>query len=124
MNGHKGVKEARFDLLPWDALWLVARLYGKGAEKYAARNWERGYEYSKSVGALGRHLALLSSGEWVDPETKLPHACSIVFHALALLTFEIREVGIDDLPKGAVEFMQAALTNPEEIEAARAEAGG
>jgi len=119
--GHKGVKLARFDLLPWDALWKVAEHYGKGAEKYAARNWERGYEYSKIVGQIGRHLAAIASGELIDPENGSPHAAAIAFGALALIAFEARGIGTNDLPQ-LNTHLDSALLNPEEIEEARQEA--
>ena len=121
-SGHKGVKRARFDLLPPDALWTVAELYGKGAEKYAERNWERGYEWSKSCGAIGRHWAAILAGEFVDPETGLPHAASICFHALALIAFEKRGVGVNDLPQ-LDTHLDSDLLNPEDLAAARAEVG-
>jgi hypothetical protein len=53
----KGSKAERFDLLPWDFLAEVARLYNKGAEKYDERNWEKGYKVSLSFAALQRHLS-------------------------------------------------------------------
>jgi dATP/dGTP diphosphohydrolase len=121
--GHKGVKLARFDLLPWDALWKVAEHYGKGAEKYAARNWERGYEYSKIVGQIGRHLAAIASGELIDPENGSPHAAAIAFGALALIAFEARGIGTNDLPQ-LDTHLDSELLNPEEIEEARQEATG
>lgn len=33
-GGRKGSKLARFDLLPWDALWALAEHFGKGSIKY------------------------------------------------------------------------------------------
>src|SRR5690625_7397406 len=54
-GGQKGSKKARFDLIPVVPLWEVAEVYGKGAEKYEDRNWERGYDWSLSFAALRRH---------------------------------------------------------------------
>ncbi len=120
-TGHKGVKLARFDLLPFDALWQVAIIFGIGARKYAARNWERGYDWSKSFGAVQRHLALWWQGENVDPETGRSHLAHAVVNLLFLMAFEIRRKGTDDRSIWGVETMKAELTNPEEIEAARKE---
>lgn len=94
-GGAKGSKLARFDLLPYDALTLVAEHFGKGASKYADRNWERGYDWGLSMAALQRHLAAFWSGEDVDEETDSLHLQAVVFHALALLTFQIRDIGTD-----------------------------
>lgn len=118
--GHKGVKLARFDLLPMDALWQVTKVFGLGARKYAARNWERGYEWSKSVGAAQRHIALWQQGEDNDEETGLSHLAHAITNLLFLLAFSLRCVGTDDRAKFRVG-MTAEVTNPEDIEAARKE---
>ena len=54
-GGEKGVKLERFDLIPVGPLTELARLYGIGAKKYDDRNWEKGYEWSKSYAAMQRH---------------------------------------------------------------------
>lgn len=121
--GHKGVKEARFDLIPVDALWYVARVFGKGAEKYAERNWERGLKWGSSKGALDRHLSLFWAGQDFDEESGLPHLAHAAWHALVLLSMFLRKDGEDDRsPHEAHGLMDAEVMNPEVIEAARAEA--
>jgi hypothetical protein len=104
-GGEKGVKEERFDLLPWEAIGKVARHYAKGAEKYEAHNWRRGYEWSKSYAALMRHLTAFWSGEDIDEETGSPHMAAVVFHALALLTFMDEQPGFDDRYKPESDWM-------------------
>lgn len=118
-QGAKGVKEARFDLIPPDALWQLALVFGKGAEKYAARNWERGFDWSKSYGALQRHLALWWAGEDTDDETGLSHMAHAAWHCLVLLSFTLRGVGVDDRAPAAYASMAAAVTNQAEIDSAR-----
>lgn len=98
-GGEKGVKPARFSLIPTEPLWQLAELYGKGAGKYSARNWEKGYEWSKSYDALMRHVNLFWDGEDDDPELKVPHLTCAVFHAFALLEFMITHPEYDDRPK-------------------------
>ncbi len=106
-GGQKGSKLARFDLIPAEALWKVAELYGKGAEKYDDHNWRRGYPWSLSLAALERHLYKVKAGEDYDnhepdcPEgckdhTEMPHLTCIVFHGLALLTFMEEQPEFDD----------------------------
>ncbi len=63
-GGEKGQKLARFDLIPIGPLTRLAEHYGKGAAKYADRNWELGYDWSLSYGALMRHLTA-----WCTPPT-------------------------------------------------------
>lgn len=97
-GGQKGKKLARFDLLPVEPLTEVARLYGRGAEKYADRNWERGYDWSLSFAAMQRHAWAFWGGESIDPETERHHLASVVFHAMALMEYEGRGKGTDDRP--------------------------
>lgn len=101
-GGEKGVKPARFELIPPRALFALAELYGKGAEKYEDRNWERGYEFSKSFGAMMRHAWLFWSGEDDDSETGKPHMASVMFHAAALIEFVATRPEFDDRPKEAL----------------------
>jgi dATP/dGTP diphosphohydrolase len=97
-GGEKGRKLARTDLLPPDALLSIAEHYGRGALKYEDRNWERGYAWSLSYGALLRHLFAWWGGEDIDAETGSSHLAAVGWHALALIAFETREVGTDDRP--------------------------
>lgn len=97
-GGQKGSKLARYDLIPADALRQVAELYGKGAEKYAPRNWENGYDWSLSFAALQRHAWQFWNGEDTDTETQQHHMTSVIFHALALITFGDTHPGYDDRP--------------------------
>lgn len=95
-GGAKGQKLARFDLLPPAALRKVAEHYGRGAAKYEDRNWQRGYAWGLSFGAMQRHAWAFWGGESLDPETKSHHLAAVVFHALALMTFEEQGLGTDD----------------------------
>lgn len=95
-GGAKGQKLARYDLLPYEALTTVAEHFGRGAAKYEPWNWRKGYAWSLSAGALGRHFAAFMSGEDLDPETGSPHMAAVAFHALALLTFMDEHPELDD----------------------------
>jgi hypothetical protein len=97
-GGQKGRKLARFDLLPWDALWLVAEHFGAGAAKYDDRNWERGYPWSWSYAALQRHLAAWWQGDSDLDEEGRPHIVAAAWHALVLVAFWMRGSGTDDRP--------------------------
>jgi hypothetical protein len=95
-GGAKGQKPERFDLIPVGPLTEVARLYGAGASKYAARNWQLGYAWSLSFAAMQRHAWQFWGGESLDSETRCHHLASVVFHAMALMEFEAKEKGTDD----------------------------
>lgn len=97
-GGQKGSKLARFDLIPQDALWELAEHYGRGAQKYSGRNWEKGYAWSLSFAALQRHLWAFWWREDNDEETGDPHLAAVAWHAFALLSFALRNIGTDDRP--------------------------
>lgn len=97
-GGVKGAKLARFDLLPFDALWQVAEQFGRGAAKYEDRNWEKGYAWGLSFAAMHRHLAQFWGGEDTDEETSGLHLAAVAWHALALLAFQLRGAGTDTRP--------------------------
>ncbi len=96
-GGEKGSKLARFDLIPPEALWALAEVYGKGAEKYSERNWQRGYKWSLSVAALCRHLFQWIMGERYDKETGCHHLSQVAWHAFALYTFDMKGLGTNDV---------------------------
>ncbi len=95
-GGEKGQKPERFDLIPFDALEEVARVYGVGAQKYSDDNWLKGYAWRLSAGALLRHVARFMIGEDRDPETGCLHLAHAAWHCLTLLTFAMRGLGTDD----------------------------
>ena len=95
-GGAKGSKLARFDLLPPDVLWHVAEHFGRGAQKYADRNWERGYAWSLSFAALQRHLMAFWGGEDIDTENGTHHLDAVIFHAMVLRRFVDQHRDLDD----------------------------
>lgn len=94
-GGRKETTDIRFDLLPVEAMWEVARLYGIGARKYEEHNWRKGYNWSNSYAAAQRHLARFWAGESMD-EGGFHHLSAVVFHCLALMTFENEHAELDD----------------------------
>ena len=102
-GGAKGSKAARFDLLPFDALWAAAEHFGAGGQKYEDRNWEKGYSWSLSFAAMQRHLALWWNGEdeehLPEADQTVHHLDAVIFHALAMRAFTLRQTGTDDRPE-------------------------
>ena len=96
-GGEKGSKVARFSLLPPEFTWALAEQYGRGARKYADRNWERGYKWSLSIDALERHLNQWLMGEDNDEETGTNHLIAVAWHVCALFIFQLRGLGTDDV---------------------------
>ena len=108
-GGKKGQKLARFDLVPARPLQILAEHFGRGARKYEDRNWEKGYAWSLSFGAMQRHAWAFWNGEDIDEETGSPHLAAVAFHAFALLEFMETRRSKDDRPKPSNEsfFEQA-----------------
>lgn len=94
-GGEKGSKPERFDLIPVEAMKEVARVYGYGAEKYALRNWELGYDWGLSIAAMERHIAQFKNRESFDVESGRHHLAHAAFHCLALMTWEANGMGTD-----------------------------
>ena len=98
-GGMKGSKLARFDLIPAGPLKALAEHYGKGAQKYASRNWELGTDWSLNFAALMRHAWAFWGGEDVDEETGSLHVTAVAWHAFALAQFMDTKPELDDRPK-------------------------
>lgn len=63
----------RMDLIDPDAITGLASVLTFGAQKYAAHNWRQGISNSRLIAAMLRHLFAIMRGEYIDPESKLPH---------------------------------------------------
>ena len=61
------------------------------------RNWERGMPWSKVLGPLLRHLYKWTRGEIIDKESGQRHIAMVAWNAIALLTYELRKIGVDDV---------------------------
>ena len=72
--------KGRFDLLPPDAIMLVAQLFQKGANHYGDRNWEKGQPLGVLLDSALRHTFKLMAG-WTDED----HAVSAVWNLLCLI---------------------------------------
>ena len=100
-GAQKGSKLARYDMIPADALRILAEHYGKGAEKYppfdsgdglgVLDNYRRGYHWSLSFAAMMRHAWAFWGGEDTDAETGSPHLAAVAWHTLTLLHWSQNE---------------------------------
>jgi len=105
----------RLELIPpeWD--WALGDILTKGAQKYADRNWERGMPWSKIIGPMKRHYNKFLAGERYDPETGCHHLGMVAWNALALMTYDIREIGENDLGQGNLEWLDKVNKNSLQI---------
>ena len=100
-GGQKGMKLARFDLIPEVPLYSLAEHYGRGADKYDDDNWRRGYSWSISFAALNRHLWTWWNGEDIDPELGSNHLDAVAWHAFTLREFTVTHPELDNRPKAS-----------------------
>ena len=123
--GKKGMKLARYDLIPAYPLWKLAEVYGRGAQKYADRNWERGVELEKLFGAMQRHAWQWQAGEDVDPVDGQLHLASVAWMAFAIMELLRTHPELDNRPHIVLEqepqSLQSEVTNQAEIDAAKDE---
>lgn len=90
----------RTDLIPPEGVLGLADLYAVGAEKYADRNWEKGMDYTRLLGAMERHMLAYKAGENYAPDDKQHHMLSVAWCAFAIFTFDCRDMADewDDRP--------------------------
>lgn len=77
------------DLIPYEALELMAQVLGMGREKYGRAQWTNGIEYSRLTNATGRHIGQFNMGINDDDESKLNHIGHAMVN-LAMLAWMIR----------------------------------
>lgn len=90
--------KTRVDLVPVVPLLSIADVFTYGARKYADRNWEKGFPYSRIYGALLRHVFAWWNGEEIDPESGMSHLAHAGCDLLMLMEYEARGTGEDDRP--------------------------
>lgn len=101
----------RLELLPPEWIVGLGMVMTRGAFKYDARNWERGMAWSKMVGCTMRHLLKFVCGERYDSETGCHHLAMSAWNALALMTYDVRKIGVNDLV-GDPAWMEAVMVAP------------
>lgn len=101
-TGREGRKDdegkTRFDLINPDFLFALSDVLTYGANKYGARNWEKGMKWSRVFGALMRHMWAWWKGERYDSETNLSHLAHAAACIMFLVAYEMRQMGEDDRP--------------------------
>lgn len=91
--------KGRYDLLPPDAIHVIAQHFEKGANKYAARNWEKGQPLSQYLNSGLRHAFKYLMGH--RDEDHLAAACWNFMCAVATRERILRGVlpaKLNDLP--------------------------
>jgi hypothetical protein len=79
----------RHSLVPPEFVTALAQHFTVGAKKYADRNWEKGFSYSRAYDSLQRHAQAWMSGEDTDVETGSHHMIAVAWNACVLFCYHI-----------------------------------
>lgn len=81
--------KTRWDLVPFDALELVAKVLTDGAEKYEDEGWRAQQDGAHLYFAAAmRHLSAWRRGERLDPKSGLPHLAHAACNVLIVLVHD------------------------------------
>jgi len=83
----------RYDLITPIGLRRLARVYAKGAQRYGARNWEKGIPASNLINHALRHITLYLLGD-----TSEDHVVHAAWNLLAVAHFEETDPSLIDIP--------------------------
>lgn len=95
-GGQKGSKESQIGFIDPVAMYELGKVAGMGIRKYEKYNYLKGYDWSLSYNACMRHMQQMWAGEDFDEESGLLHVVHAAWHALALASFTVRDLGTDD----------------------------
>lgn len=79
--------KTRYDLLEPFAVEQLAKVFTKGAEKYAPNNWLKGLPWMEVAASMKRHIAAFEKGEDFDEESGLLHIAHAAWNAMALISY-------------------------------------
>lgn len=78
---------------------LESRVSAFGAAKYSKWNWAKGGKLSTPMDCMMRHTAAIQRGEWLDPDSGLPHAAHVRWNAGQIIQWYYNNRLEWDLPK-------------------------
>ncbi len=92
----------RFDLIPPDALFEVAKTFELGAKSHGERDWEKGNLWGLVSAAIDRHHARWKAGQRFDEDGQY-HMAAIAASAMMLMSQDMRGIGTDDRSKCTID---------------------
>ena len=108
--GNTRDNKPQFSLIDMNCLEPMARVLDFGAKKYARDNWKKGMPLTEIMDSMFRHLAALQRGEWIDPDSGLPHIGHIQCNAL-FMGLENNTIDIQALAIAKDDYTMSQLTN-------------
>lgn len=95
--------KSRTDLVRPEFILGLGEALAYGADKYSEPIGEipnylkgDGFNYSRIIGSLERHIQQWKSGENIDPESNIHHLKLASANLMFLLTYELSDKGVDD----------------------------
>ncbi len=85
--------QGRFDLLPWNAIWEVAKHCEAGALLHGERNVDKGILIHSFMDSAFRHLA-----KYMEGQTDEPHLTSAAWNILWAIQTEEKLPDMQDIP--------------------------
>ena len=79
-----------WNLVPWESVEQIAKVLQFGAKKYNSDNWRsgEGFDYTRVLNSLMRHIVAFQKGEDQDPESGLSHLAHAGCNVLFLLYYQ------------------------------------
>ena len=92
----------KIHLIPPEIITALAAQYTKGANKYPARNWEKGMDWDRCYDSMMRHALAWWGGEDYDTDAELKstthHLVAVMWNAAALYWYSLHKQGKDTRP--------------------------
>jgi hypothetical protein len=91
--------KTQWHLVDFETLEGMVKVLEFGAKKYSPNNWKKGLSLESIADSLIRHLVSMQKGEFMDTESKLPHADHIQCNAMFLAYFSNKLLNEDAIHK-------------------------
>lgn len=117
---HDGDKP-KMSLLSSVALEGLAKVMTYGASKYDSHNWRKGFNWTRLIDSLQRHMLAFNDGVDIDKESGLPHIDHVAANVMMLQEHYHKALGIDDrykLQAKSMEGIVEAINTPTDIKVA------
>jgi hypothetical protein len=98
-----------YNLIPPYPLEQIAKVFTRGAQKYAPHNWRKGMPWSEVEGSLMRHLEAYRAGEDFDEESGLYHMAHVAVNAIFLIDYYRSNPKFDDRLKSYLTLPKIVL---------------
>lgn len=86
----------RWELLPWQEIEDIVKVYHFGAKKYAPESWKNLNDGARRYfAACNRHLIAYIKGEKIDPESGIYHLAHAAWNVIAMLYLDKHGNGFD-----------------------------